>query len=130
MSSVYVVMSKGKWEKQPPLEIQHGLATKEVESKGKSMEKAIKEAVDDAMKKWKTSGDQGGASREGGASAPIDRTIGNQLTGATLTPKLLAMLLQGAAVQNTQGGQMGVTGQGRAALICYQCGLEGHRANA
>ena len=99
MSSIYVVMSKGKWEKQQPLEIQHGLTTKEEMNKGKSMEKAIKEAVDNAMKKWKASGEQAGAAKGGNANAVGDRAIGNQLTGTTLTPELFAVLLQGVAMK-------------------------------
>ena len=49
MSSVYVVMSKGKWMKQAPLEIQHGLTTKEGTVTNKTMEKAMRDTVDEAM---------------------------------------------------------------------------------
>ena len=94
------------------------------------MEKAIKEAVDNAMKKWKAGGEQAGAIKGGNTNAVGDRTIGNQLTGMTLTPELLAVLLQGVAVKGTQDGKVGGIGQGRAALICYRCGLEGHWTNA
>ena len=59
MSSVYAVMSKGKWEKKQPLEIQHGLIAKEETIKSKNMEKTIKDAVKEAMKNWKTN-KQGG----------------------------------------------------------------------
>ena len=130
MCIVYTVMSKGKWEKQQLLEIQHGLTGKEEGSKGKSMEKTIRDAVDDAMKKWKAANEQAGTEKGRGSKASRDTKVGNQLVGATITPELLAMLLQGATVQNTQGGQTGGAGQGRAALICYRCGLEGHQANA
>ena len=51
MSSIYAVMSKGKWSKQQPLEIQHSLTTKEAAVTNKSMERVVKEAVDKAMEK-------------------------------------------------------------------------------
>ena len=101
MSSVYVVMSKGKWSKQPSLEIQHGLIPKEEMAKESSMEKAIKEAVENAMSKWQ-------AKEQGGKQQGRDNWIGSRsnsdalLLGTTLTPELLAVLLQGATVQITQ----------------------------
>ena len=49
MSSMYAVMSKGKWLKQQPLEIQHGLTVKEETEASKTMEKAVKAAVDQAI---------------------------------------------------------------------------------
>ena len=94
------------------------------------MEKSIKEAVDNAMKKWKASSEQAGTTKGGNTNAFGDRAIGNQLIGTTLTPELLAVLLQGAAVKGTQDRKTGIVGQGRATLICYRCGLEGHWANA
>ena len=93
MSSVYAVMSKGKWEKQQLLEIQHGLATREEGSKGKSMEKAIKEAVEDAMKDWKAANKQAGVERGGNQQGSGDMKLVTQPVGATITPELLAMLL-------------------------------------
>ena len=92
MSSVYVVMSKGKWTKQAPLEIQHRLTAKDKVGKEKSMEKAIKEAVNAAMKDWQA--------KNGGGKADSIKTgtVGGAQEGTLpirtmLTPELLAVLL-------------------------------------
>ena len=59
MSSMYAVMSKGKWAKTPLLEIQYGLTTKDKPTEEKSMEKTIREAVNVAMSNWQKKNEGG-----------------------------------------------------------------------
>ena len=114
--------------KQALLEIQHRLTMKEEATKEKSI-KNIKEVVNEAMKDWQTKNGGGKVdSRKTGTVGEAQE--GTLLIRATLTPELLAVLLQGTQVQNKKNTMKGGLGQGRVMLICYRCGLEGHRADA
>ena len=89
----------------------------------------MKEVVDKAMEKWKTQG-LGRRSEGEGAAAVRGLQMGSLPVSTMLTVELLAVLMQGAKVQSNNAATTGGTGQGRVALICYRCGLEGQRSNA
>ena len=64
---------------------------------GETLDQSIQGAVDKAMEKWQK--EAGMTTKQKGESSG-DSNLTTQAVGSTLMPELLAVLLQGAGVQN------------------------------
>ena len=119
MKTQYAVISKGKWSTKPQMEIQHGLANIDqdcnngeklkMEDVSKMIEEAVKKAVG-------SQGLQQEDKQQVGNGNGSGQDQGNTHTqvGATMSPELVAILLNNQKPKNMEGKNNRVSD-----MICY-----------
>ena len=128
MRSQYAILSKGKWSARPQMEIQHGLASVDQDrdsGEGINMENMSRMIEDEVKKAVEGNGLGGEEVQQGGNGSGIGHDAGQVCTpvGATMSPELVAMLLNNQRPRNTEGNHSRIPD-----MICYRCGGIGHRA--
>ena len=96
MKGVYAVMSKGKWARQQPLDIQHGLVATNKKTESKTLDQAIQGVVKKDIEKWQK---KTGVANQQKRESRGDSNLTTQMTGTVIIPELLVVLLQGTSMK-------------------------------